>query len=244
MNTDHDVRVADAVLDLVHRPVGFDPLELLHDLTEYLAALLPIRAAGVTTMDEAGRVTYLTASDEMCRRLEQEQIDLDEGPCLDSARSKRPLPPTPLTREPGVAERWPRFAPRARAEGITVVAAVTLSAPETPLGAANLLMAGPPYVTDRDLRLARTLARATAVSFAHQRALHTREEVARQLQTALDSRLVIEQAKGVLSERLGITMDDAFTRLRSHARSRQRKLTELASHIAQRDIPAALHRSP
>ncbi|MGW8376779.1 ANTAR domain-containing protein [Streptomyces sp. ODS28] len=240
MTSERELRVAEAVVDLGHRPPGFDPLELLHDLTAHLSALLPVRSAGVTTAAGSGEVAYLTASDEPCRRLEQDQIDLDEGPCLDSARNREPLPLTDLTDGSGAAARWPRFVPRARAAGITAVAAVMLETPPLSLGAANLLMSGPPYVDDRDLRLARTLTRATALAFAHRQERNGRDGVAGQLQAALDARLVVEQAKGVLAALLGVGMDEAFTLLRGHARLRGQRLTDLATRIARGDIPAAL----
>ncbi|WP_346095702.1 hypothetical protein [Streptomyces olivaceiscleroticus] len=92
----YPLRVADAVLNLARRPEGFDPLELLYDLTASAVDLLPIRSAGVTMLDDTGHVAYLTASDEMCRALEEDQLDLDQGPCLDSARTQQPLPPCGL----------------------------------------------------------------------------------------------------------------------------------------------------
>ncbi|RCH59662.1 ANTAR domain-containing protein [Streptomyces sp. SDr-06] len=238
--TDRETRIADAVLDLAHRPADFDPLELLHDLTGQVVALLPVRCAGVTVLDrDTHEPVHITASDEVCLALEQEQSTLGEGPCLDSARARRPLPLTSLTSPPGTV-RWPRFAPYARQAGITAVAAVSLRLPQMSLGGMNLMMARPADVSGRDLRLARTLADAAAVALAHQQQLADRDAVLAQLQRALDSRLVIEQAKGVLSARLQVSMDQAFQRLRAHARSRQQKLTELSARIARGDVPAEL----
>ncbi|MGW8375984.1 ANTAR domain-containing protein [Streptomyces sp. ODS28] len=141
-------------------------------------------------------------------------------------------------------QRWPRFVPRAREAGITAVAAVMLHTPHLPLGAANLLMSTPPYLSARDLRLARVLASTTSSAFAQQHELRSREKVVSQLRTALESRLVIEQAKGILAERFDVEVDQAFTRLRGHARSHQQHLTELATQIARGNPPAALDRSP
>lgn len=110
--TEREARVAEAVRDLVHRSADFDPLELLHDLTEHATPLLPVAGAGVTVLDDLGRVEYATASDERCRRLEEVQIELDEGPCLDATRGgtatapaslagpaalRRPTPPPPAS---------------------------------------------------------------------------------------------------------------------------------------------------
>ncbi|WP_030374943.1 GAF and ANTAR domain-containing protein [Streptomyces rimosus] len=238
--TDRETRIADAVLDLVHRRADFDPLELLHDLTGQAVALLPVRCAGITVLDrDTHEPVHVTASDELCLDLEQEQSALGEGPCIDSARARRPLPVISLTGPPGTV-RWPHFAPHARQAGITAVAAVSLRLPQMALGGMNLMMTHPADVGDQDLRLARTLADATAVALAHRQEMIDKDTVLDQLQRALDSRLVIEQAKGVLSARLHLSMDDAFQRLRAHARSRQQKLTELSTRIARGDMPAEL----
>ncbi|MGW7414752.1 ANTAR domain-containing protein [Streptomyces sp. NPDC054863] len=238
--TDREVRIAQAVLALTHLRADFDPLELLHDLTAQAVALLPVRCAGITVLDHHGDSSlYVTASDERCLALEEDQAELNEGPCLDSARSQQDLPVTSLTGPPGTT-RWPRFALRAREAGITAVAAVSLRLPNGTVGALNLLMAAPPCPSSRDLQLARTLSEATSAALAHRQRLADKDQLAGQLQIALDSRLIIEQAKGVLTARLGVGMDEAFQRLRVHARSRQQKLTELSTLIVRGDVPAGL----
>ncbi|GAA2325995.1 GAF and ANTAR domain-containing protein [Streptomyces kunmingensis] len=236
--TTRELDMSRAVLDLVSRPADLDVLELLYDLTAYAAAFLPVRA-GITVLDDGGDVAYLTASDELCRRFEQDQLDLDEGPCLDSARTHEPLPVALLDSEQATA-RWPRFAPRAVAASITAVAAIPLHTPDLMLGALNLISTGPPLPSGRDLHLVQVLADAAALALTHRRDIVGREETIRQLQTALDSRIVIEQAKGVLAARLQVTMDASFTLLRGHARATQQPLTVLATRIAHRDIPDAL----
>jgi len=238
-STEREILIAHAVFDLSLRPTGFDPLELLHDLTAQTVALLPVECAGVTVLNLGGRVVYATASDERCLTLEEDQHELNEGPCLDSARGQRPLPVTSLAGPPGTT-RWPRFAARAQEAGISAVAAVLLRLPDIPLGALNLLMTGPPYPSGRDLRLAQTLADATSAALSSRRQFVDKDQVLARVQTALDSRMVVEQAKGVLYERLGVSMDDALQRLRVHARSRQQKLTELSAQVVRGEAPAAL----
>ncbi|WP_320782097.1 GAF and ANTAR domain-containing protein [Streptomyces sp. CRN 30] len=236
--TDRELRIADAVLDLSRRTADFDPLELLHDLTAQACALLPVRSTGITVLEHRGdaeRVTYATASDELCRQLVELQFDLGEGPCLESSRSRRPLPLVLLAGRG--RDRWPRFAPYAREMGVTAVAAVSLRLPRMLLGALNLFMTGPPYVDLRDLRLTQSLADATAASFADRHDAADEAIVIGRLRTALDSRLVVEQAKGVLSARLDVDMDDAFAWLRAHARARHQNITVLATRIARGDTP-------
>lgn len=237
--TEREARIAEAVRDLVHRSADFDPLELLHDLTGHATALLPVAGAGVTVLDDLGRVEYATASDERCRRLEEVQIELDEGPCLDATRDGTAMAPASLSGP--AALRWPRFARRARRAGVTAVAAVPLRTPGFTAGALNLMSGQETEIpTANDLRIAQALADATAACFGHQHDLHDQAVLIQQLSTALESRLVIEQAKGVLSERLGVSLDDAFGRLRAHARARQLKLTDLAADVAQGTVPSEL----
>ncbi|MEU6394342.1 GAF and ANTAR domain-containing protein [Streptomyces sp. NPDC046939] len=236
--TTRELDTSKAVLDLVSRPPDLDVLELLHDLTAYAAAFLPVRA-GITVLDDGGDVTYLTASDEVSRRFQQDQLDLDEGPCLDSARSHDALPVI-LFDSSQAARRWPRFTPLAQGAGVIAMAAIPLHTPELMLGALNLIVTGPPLPTQRDLHLAQVLTDAAAQALTHRRDMVGREETIRQLQTALDSRIVIEQAKGVLAAHLKLTMDEAFTLLRGHARATQQHLTVLATRIANRDLPDAL----
>ncbi|MGW2227991.1 ANTAR domain-containing protein [Streptomyces formicae] len=237
--TRHDVLAAQAVLDLASRADGFDMLELLHDLTTHTVALLGVRSAGVTILNATGQVDYLTASDEACRRLEEDQLELNEGPCLDSTRTGNTLAPVLLRADRPSRQLWPRFTVRALRAGITSVAAVPLRTPQHSLGAVNLMSAGR-VPTREDLCLAQLLADAAGTCLHHRQTLLARDEIIRQLETALESRIVIEQAKGVLASRLGIDVEEAFARLRGHARSRQQKLTELAALIAQGAVPAEL----
>ncbi|WP_229853207.1 ANTAR domain-containing protein [Streptomyces violascens] len=235
----HDVLAAQAVVDLAARADGFDVLELLHDLTTHAVSLLGVSSAGVTILDETGQVDYVTASDETCRRLEEDQLELDEGPCVDSTRTGNALAPVLLRADRPSRRRWPRFTPRALAAGITNVAAVPLRTPQHPLGALNLLSTGR-VPTREDLCLAQVLADAAGVCLQHRQTLLAKDEVICELETALESRIVIEQAKGVLASRLGIDVEEAFVRLRGHARSRQQKLTELAAQITRGSVPAEL----
>ncbi|QCX82607.1 ANTAR domain protein (plasmid) [Streptomyces sp. YIM 121038] len=239
--TRHGVLASQAVLDLAWRADGFDVLELLHDLTGHVVGQLGVYSA-LTILDETGQVDYLTASDETCRRLEEDQIELDEGPCLDSTRTGKALAPA-LLHTSVAHQRWPRFTPRGLRAGITSVAAVPLRTPHHPLGSLNLLSTAR-VPTREDLRLAQALADAAGISLHHRQALLAKEEIIGQLETALESRIVIEQAKGVLASQLGIDMDEAFARPRRHARSRQQKLTVLASNVAHGDIPADLTMTP
>ncbi|MEV7548094.1 GAF and ANTAR domain-containing protein [Amycolatopsis sp. NPDC089917] len=239
-STERERKVAEAVFDLATRTHECDVLDLLHDLTTYLVALLGIRAAGATILNEVGQVDYLTASDEVCRRLEQDQFELDEGPCVDSTRSGEVLFPTTLHPPGDGARRWPRFVPLALRAGIIRVAAVPLRAGDHTLGAVNLMSASRAAPTSRDLGLAQVLADAAGAWLSQRRALQTKDEIVDQLQAALNGRIVIEQAKGVLAATLAIDVEEAFQRLRAHARDRRVNLADLAARVARGESPAEL----
>lgn len=130
--TRNDVLAAQAVLDLASRADGFDVLELLHDLTTHVVDLLGVSSAGVTVLDGHGRVDYLTASDETSRQLEEDQLELGEGPCVDSTRTGDVLSPVLLRADRPSHQLWPRFTARAVAAGISCVAAVPLRTPPAP----------------------------------------------------------------------------------------------------------------
>ncbi|MFE7168966.1 ANTAR domain-containing protein [Streptomyces sp. NPDC057616] len=235
-----DVLLARAVLDLGSRNDGFDVLEMLHDLTAYAVRFAGVHSAGITILGAAGRVDYLTAFDEVCARLEEAQLDLGEGPCMDSARTGSILEPVSLHPGGPGAQRWPGFTRRAVAAGFSAVAAVPVRVAQHTPGALNLLQDGLRPITPASLQRAQVLADAAGACLHHRQSLLSQGEIITQLETALQSRIVIEQAKGALAFRLGIDVQDAFTRMRGHARDRRQKLTDVARQVVQGDIPAEL----
>jgi len=239
--TEREVRVAEAVLGLARRVADVDVLDLLYDLTDQALALLSVQGVGVTIVDARGLVRYVTASDERCRNLEEIQIELGEGPCVDSARSNSRLGPVAFGDGSPGATRWPRFAARTRAEGVVAISAVPLSMSETTIGALNLINTRSPLITSVDLDVAQALASAATACFLNQHRPRDEEELVDQLRGALNDRITIEQAKGVLSERFRISMDAAFVLLRGHARTRRLPLKDLAIELAKGRGPSELN---
>nr|WP_229907971.1 ANTAR domain-containing protein [Amycolatopsis oliviviridis] len=193
-------------------------------------------------IDDRGQVRYATASDERCRGLEEAQVELGEGPCLEITRTNAVLPPTGFGDGSPGAERWPRFADYAREAGVVAIAAVPLRTVETTVGALNLVNTGQPVIPVTDLRIAQAFTEAAMGCFAYHHRVNGLEQVVSQLEGALHSRVAIEQAKGVLSERFHIPLDEAFARLRGHARSRSLKLRALATDVAHGRGPSELNR--
>lgn len=226
-------QLAAAFVDLANIHVqDLDVLDSLHTLAAHCVELLDVTAAGVMLAAPGGHPRHAAASDEGTRKLELASIEWDEGSCWDCYHSKQQLPQVPL-HSSATRKRWPRFAPRAVELGFTSVATCPLRLHDQVIGALNLFsdLAGP--LNASHLRLAQALADTATVGVLYQRAMSEQRTVNAQLQTALDSRIIIEQAKGHLAHRLGIDVDEAFTILRRYARNHRMRLTELAGQVLQ-----------
>jgi len=209
---------------------GFDVIEFLHMLTDRSVQLLDVDAAGLLLADPRGELRVVAASSEVARLIELFQLQNDQGPCLDCFRSGLPVHASDLT---GEAERWPRFAPAAQQAGFTAVQALPMRLRDQIIGALNLFRASPGAFDIADMRVGQALADVATISLLHERGMRRSETLNEQLQTALNSRVVIEQAKGKLAERLGVDMDQAFSLLRDFARARNRRLSELSQAFVE-----------
>jgi GAF domain-containing protein len=206
---------------------GFDVIDFLHVLTSRSVQLLDIDAAGLLLADPRGELRVVAASSEAARLLELFQLQADQGPCLDCCRTGQPVTAADLA----VAQRWPRFAAAARDAGFTAVQALPMRLREQVIGALNLFRAIPGPFDPADVRVGQALADVATISLLHERSMRDSEILNEQLQTALNSRVIIEQAKGKLAERLGVDMDQAFKLLRDFARARNRRLSDLAQAL-------------
>jgi GAF domain-containing protein len=170
----------------------------------------------------------VASSHERTELLELFQLQNDEGPCLDTFRQGRPVTCLDLRREGG---RWPSFSEHACKRGYRSVHTRPLRVRDTVIGALNLFGDQPGPVPETDLYTAQALADIATISIIRDRTAGTLSQLVEQLQTALSSRVTIEQAKGMLAERLGIATDEAFSRLRQYARSHGERLTGVAQKI-------------
>lgn len=204
---------------------GFDVIDFLHVLTDRSVQLLDVSAAGLLLADPRGELRVVAASSEQARLLELFQIQHNQGPCLDCFRSGRPVAAADLSAE---IRRWPRFATAAGEAGFAAVQALPMRLRDQIIGALNLFRASPGPFDNEDARVGQAMADVATISLLHERNLRRSETLNEQLQAALNSRVTIEQAKGKLAERVGLDMDQAFNRLRSYARERNRGLSELA----------------
>jgi GAF domain-containing protein len=202
----------------------FDVIDFLHVLTSRTAELLDVSAAGLLLADPRGELRVVAASSEAARLLELFQLQSDEGPCLDCFRSGRPVTATEL----GADQRWPQFAAAAKQAGFTAVQALPMRLREQVIGALNLFRDAPGAFDPASVRIGQALADVATIGLLHERSMRRSDTLNEQLQIALNSRVVIEQAKGKLAERLGIDMNQAFTLLRDQARSRNQRLSDVA----------------
>jgi transcriptional regulator with GAF, ATPase, and Fis domain len=203
----------------------FDVIDFLQVLTDRSVQLLEVAAAGLLLADPRGELRVIAASSEAARLLELFQLQNDQGPCLDCFRSGQPVSAADLTAE---ARRWPRFAPAAQQAGFAAVQALPMRLREQVIGALNLFRATPGAFDPAGIRIGQALADVATISLLHDRSMRHSDTINEQLQTALNSRVVIEQAKGKLAERHGLDMDQAFAVLREHARTRNLRLSDLA----------------
>lgn len=245
--TSREERLAAALVELADTLADdFDLPDFLHTLTGHAVKLLDVDAAGAALLAPHSETIEATAWDEATKRQDRIQIGWDEGPCLDCARTGAPVPETALD-SPGVQTRWPRFSRWAIQHGFGAVAAVPLRLRAQTIGALALFHARPGQLCEADLRLGQALADAAAIGILQWRALHQQTALSGQLQTALDSRIVLEQAKGMLAERVGVSVDDAFTLLRGHARRTRTRLTVVAGQVIDGSADPGLydnHRRP
>ncbi|NUU07299.1 GAF and ANTAR domain-containing protein [Leifsonia sp. C5G2] len=212
---------------------GYDVVDLMQRLVDTCRDLLPVTASGVLLADEAGELDLLASTSEASRLVEIFQISAYSGPCIESFATGRVVSLPDLARTP---ERWSMFRDKAMEEGFAAILAIPLRLRETTIGTLNLLRDTPGELPESDLVAAQAFADVATIGILHHRTLHESETIRAQLQTALNSRIVIEQAKGVVAQLHRITIDDAFTVMRDHARRSQEGLTAVAEAIVARRL--------
>jgi GAF domain-containing protein len=237
--------LSDTFVELADTMVAdFDVIDFLHMLADRSVTLLSASAAGVMLADPRGELRVAASSNEAAGLLDLFQLQNDQGPCLDCFRTGQPVTATDLT---GPGQRWPRFAAAATQRGFRTVQALPMRLRDQVIGALNLFRATPGPFGPEDLRLGQALADVATIGLLHERNVRRSETVAEQLQAALNSRVVIEQAKGKLAERLSIDTEHAFTLLRDYARNTNQRLTDVARNFvtsATADFPPPPHGTP
>jgi len=227
------VRLADTLAS------DFDIVDFLQGLSADSVDILSAEAAGVMLADARGGLRLIASSDERMRLLELFEIQGEQGPCLDAFATGKPV-------QAGAADsraRWPTFAPRASDAGFQMMCAVPLRLRTDTIGALNVFRVDDELFTGSEMDIIQAMGEMAAIGLIQEQALRERSLLTEQLQAALTSRVIIEQAKGMLAEYLTVSVDDAFLLLRNYARNRNRKLSHVASDVVNRKITSAALRS-
>ena len=221
------VELADSLVD------DFDVVELLNTLTDGCVDVLDVSAAGLMLVAPTGGLRVMAASSDAMRVLELFELQSQEGPCLDCYHSATPVTSADLASE----ERWPRFVPEAQKAGFRSAHGIPMRLRGRVIGAVNLFHTEVGQLREADMAAGRALADVATIAILQHRAMLEAQVVNAQLTEALESRIVIEQAKGVIAERAGVDMEDAFSRLRRHARNRNVRLADVARGVVDGALP-------
>lgn len=224
------VELADTLVD------EFDVVDLLTLLADRCVETLEVAAAGIMLAGPDGALRVMASSSEEMRVLELFEVQTQEGPCLDCYRTGQPVLNQDLA---SAASRWPRFASEALTAGFQSVQALPLRLRGTVIGALNLFHTGTSALEQSDVEIAQAFADIATIAILQHRAVRESQVVNEQLQHALTSRIVIEQAKGMVAEREGLDMEQSFRMLRNHARNHNLALADLADSVITGSVAAA-----
>ena len=216
------VMLADTLVD------DYDVIDFLQTLTERCVELLDTTAAGVMLADRQGRLRHAACSNERMRLVELFELQIEEGPCFDAFNQRTAVRCDQIAE---ATDRWPTFAPHAHAAGFVAATAIPLRLRAEAVGALNLFSTTALALRDEDLRVAQALADVATIGILQERAIRDGRELSNHLEAALQSRIVIEQAKGIVAEQQQIDVDRAFDLIRTFARTHNRLLSEAARDV-------------
>jgi GAF domain-containing protein len=220
------VEVADTLVD------DFDLVDFLVTLCEHSNLVSSADAVGIVLTDHRGQLRFMASSNESGRDLELFQLQAEEGPCLDCVRTRQPVVNTDLGQAGAI---WPKFAPLAMGAGFQSVHAFPMRLREQVIGALNLFSGQQMRLEAQEIRVVQSLADVATIAILQERSISRAEALTEQLQGALNSRIVIEQAKGALARMEGISVDQAFEVMRRRARSQRQRLVDVASTVLATD---------
>jgi GAF domain-containing protein len=202
--------------------------------------VLDVGAAGLMLAAPDGDLRVIASSSEAMRVLELFELQAAEGPCLDCYRTGEPVANQDLT---AADTRWPLFAAEALDAGFRSAHALPMRLRGAVIGALNLFHHETGEMRPADLEAAQALADVATIGVLQHRVALEAQTVNTQLEHALNSRIVIEQAKGIVAERTKVGMEEAFRNLRDHARSHNLRLADVARDVISGDaVRAASHR--
>jgi GAF domain-containing protein len=229
------VTLADTLVDT------YDLIDFMQTLAERCVEILDVSEAGIMLADADGNLRHVACSSEEMRLVELFELQVGEGPCFDAYSTRAAVICASLK---DTQERWPLFAPHAQESGFASVSAVPMRLRTEVIGALNLFSTRNSALDDHDLAVAQALADIATIGILQQRAIHDSRAFSAQLESALDSRIVIEQAKGIVAERNRVDVDEAFQQIRRFARNNNRLLSETAREIISGALLPATLKQP
>jgi transcriptional regulator with GAF, ATPase, and Fis domain len=211
----------------------YEIVDTMDVLVEASTRFTAASEAGIVLADNEGVLHIVASTSERATDVEEEQLGAHDGPCFESFRTGVTIEVDDIAAD---AHRWPGFAEVALSRGFKSAHAVPLSLRQRTLGSLNILsdFAGP--FDNREAALVQALAVAATISIVQYQTIRQKDVLTGQLQHALDSRILIEQAKGVIAQRRGISMNDAFAALRDYARGRNQNLRDVSDQIVNRRL--------
>ncbi|HET9830016.1 MAG TPA: GAF and ANTAR domain-containing protein [Nocardioidaceae bacterium] len=235
---DESKRLAQVFVELADTLIeDFDVVDFLQTLTDRCVELLGADAAGLMLSDQRGGLQLMTATLERARVLEVFELQVQEGPCLECFMTGEAVTNVELVE---ANKRWPIFTPAAVEAGFGATHALPMRLRGTVIGALNLFTDQPVHLTSTDLGVGQAMADVATIGLLHQQLAHEQTILSEQLQSALHSRVLVEQAKGALSARAGVSVGEAFARMRAHARSHNLALSVVASEVVGGTVTADL----
>jgi GAF domain-containing protein len=220
------VLLADTLVD------NFDLIDFLQTLSECCVDLIDVSAAGIMLANSDGDLQHAASSNEQMRFVELLELQDQEGPCFDAYRSNTAIR---CASTDEAIQRWPHFGPNAKLNGFAAVSAVPMRLRAQVIGSLNLFSTEPRRLGDDDIRVVQAMADVATIGILQERSIHDAQAFSDQLERALESRVMIEQAKGIVAERSHIPVDEAFDRIRRFSRSNNRLLSETARQVI-RDV--------
>jgi GAF domain-containing protein len=215
----------------------FDVDEVLHELCDGATIILDAAGAGVSVVDDSGKLTFITSTSQLLVNIEHVQTKYQAGPCVESFHLGEVVPVSDIEE----LEQWPQYRDQARRSGLRSVVGLPLVLDDHRIGSLNVYDTKVRDWTGSDLESARVLADMATAYLVHAGELAEARELSKQLQHALDSRIIIEQAKGMLSRDHSMPVDDAFVLLRQYARSHNLVLREVARSVVESGLQLPRH---
>lgn len=221
------VKIADTLVD------DYDVLDLLHALVEESIGILNATAAGLLLVDQYGELQVLASTSEESQLVEVLQREAGAGPCVEAFQTGKVVTVDNIA---DLGDRWPDFKQAALSRGFHSVHAIPMRIRGRTIGALNLFSVNAGALSSEDAAIGQALADVATISILQERAVREAGVINDQLQRALTSRILIEQAKGVVAQLSNVDMHESFTRIRNHARRNHLTLHDTATQIVDRSL--------